>query len=156
MKKSFLYISVLTLLLSKASIAQDDVYPAAKQSKKTAITNATVHVGNGNVIENGTVVFDNGKITYAGAAAGAPSAETTIDAKGKHVYPGIILPASNLGLQEISGVRGSTDVNEIGELNPSVRSIVAYKAESIVTNTCLLYTSPSPRDVEESRMPSSA
>jgi len=27
---------------------------------------------------------------------------------------------------------------------------------SIVTNSCLLYTSPSPRDVEESRMPSSA
>ena len=25
-----------------------------------------------------------------------------------------------------------------------------------VPNTCLLYTSPSPRDVEESRMPSSA
>ena len=106
MKKSFLYISVLALLLSKAMVAQDDVYPAAKQAKKTAITNATVHVGNGNVIENGTVVFDNGKITYAGATAGAPSAETTIDAKGKHVYPGIILPASNLGLQEISGVRG--------------------------------------------------
>ena len=135
MKKTFLYISVLTFLLSKATIAQDDIYPAAKQSKKTAITNATVHVGNGNVIENGTVVFDNGKITYAGSATGAPSAETTIDAKGKHVYPGIILPASNLGLQEISGVRGSTDINEIGELNPSIRTIVAYKAESIVTNT---------------------
>ena len=28
-----------------------------------------------------------------------------------------------------------------------------YNSES---NTCLLYTSPSPRDVEESRMPSSA
>lgn len=135
MKKSFLYISALTLLLSKSVAAQDDVYPAAKQSKKTAITNTTVHVGNGTVIENGTVVFDNGKITYAGAASGAPSAEATIDGKGKHVYPGIILPASNLGLIEISGVRGSTDVNEIGELNPSVRSIVAYKAESIVTNT---------------------
>lgn len=135
MKKSFLYISALTLLLSKSAVAQDDVYPAAKQAKKTAITNTTVHVGNGTVIENGTVVFDNGKITYAGAASGAPSAETTIDGKGKHVYPGIILPASNLGLIEISGVRGSTDVNEIGELNPSVRSIVAYKAESIVTNT---------------------
>lgn len=134
MKKSFLYISVLTLLLTKAS-AQDDVYPAAKQSKKTAITNAVIHVGNGTVIENGTVVFDNGKITYAGSASGAPSAETTVDAKGKHVYPGIILPASNMGLQEISGVRGSTDVNEIGDLNPSVRSIAAYKAESIITNT---------------------
>ena len=28
--------------------------------------------------------------------------------------------------------------------------------ESILYSTCLLYTSPSPRDVEESRMPSSA
>ena len=30
------------------------------------------------------------------------------------------------------------------------------KAESAVKTGCLLYTSPSPRDVEESRMPSSA
>ena len=28
--------------------------------------------------------------------------------------------------------------------------------KAIMTNPCLLYTSPSPRDVEESRMPSSA
>ena len=32
----------------------------------------------------------------------------------------------------------------------------AYLAGGEVTETCLLYTSPSPRDVEESRMPSSA
>lgn len=134
MKKTFLYTGLLSLVLSTAT-AQDDVYPAPKQNKKTAITNAVIHVGNGTVIENGTLVFDNGKITYSGAAAGAPSAETTVDAKGKHVYPGIILPASTLGLQEISGVRGSTDINELGELNPSIHSIVAYKAESIVTNT---------------------
>ncbi len=134
MKKTLLYTGLLSLVLSTAT-AQDDVYPAPKQNKKTAITNAVIHVGNGTVIENGTLVFDNGKITYSGAAAGAPSAETIVDAKGKHVYPGIILPASTLGLQEISGVRGSTDINELGELNPSIHSIVAYKAESIVTNT---------------------
>lgn len=134
MKKTLLYTGLLSLVLSTAT-AQDDVYPAPKQNKKTAITNAAIHVGNGTVIENGTLVFDNGKITYSGAAAGAPSAETIVDAKGKHVYPGIILPASTLGLQEISGVRGSTDINELGELNPSIHSIVAYKAESIVTNT---------------------
>ena len=29
-------------------------------------------------------------------------------------------------------------------------------SKAYVTNGCLLYTSPSPRDVEESRMPSSA
>ena len=30
------------------------------------------------------------------------------------------------------------------------------KGRKKLTNACLLYTSPSPRDVEESRMPSSA
>ena len=39
---------------------------------------------------------------------------------------------------------------------PSVY-IVKFKEVNIVSiNSCLLYTSPSPRDVEESRMPSSA
>jgi imidazolonepropionase-like amidohydrolase len=137
MKKIIVTLSAL-VSFTAAVFAQDDVYPAAKQSKKTAIVGATVHVGNGQVIENGTVVFDNGKIVYAGDAAAAPKAENTIDAKGKQVYPGLILPSSNLGLQEISGVRGSTDINEIGEFNPSVRSIAAYKAESVVVNTLRL------------------
>ena len=51
------------------------------------------------------------------------------------IIQGLILPASTLGLQEISGVRGSNDFNEIGEINPSVRSIVAYDAESKIINT---------------------
>jgi imidazolonepropionase-like amidohydrolase len=137
MKKIIVTLSAL-VSFTAAVFAQDDVYPAAKQSKKTAIVGATVHVGNGQVIENGTVVFDNGKIVYAGDAAAAPKAENTIDAKGKQVYPGLILPSSNLGLQEITGVRGSTDINEIGEFNPSVRSIAAYKAESVIVNTLRL------------------
>ena len=37
---------------------------------------------------------------------------------------------------------------KISELNWQTGSMIAY--------ICLLYTSPSPRDVEESRMPSSA
>ena len=137
MKKIIVTLGAL-VSFTAAVFAQDDVYPAAKQNKKTAIVGATVHVGNGQVIENGTVVFDNGKIVYAGDAAAAPKAENTIDAKGKQVYPGLILPSSNLGLQEISGVRGSTDINEIGEFNPSVRSIAAYKAESVIINTLRL------------------
>jgi len=87
MKKIIVTLSAL-VSFTAAVFAQDDVYPAAKQNKKTAIVGATVHVGNGQVIENGTVVFDNGKIVYAGDAAAAPKAENTIDAKGKQVYPG--------------------------------------------------------------------
>jgi hypothetical protein len=32
-------------------------------------------------------------------------------------------------------VRGSNDVNELGEMNPNVRSIVAYNSDSKITNT---------------------
>ena len=37
-----------------------------------------------------------------------------------------------------------------------LRGHVRLEIENILSLTCLLYTSPSPRDVEESRMPSSA
>ena len=40
------------------------------------------------------------------------------------------------------------------ELNANCDLIQKYNIRNV--STCLLYTSPSPRDVEESRMPSSA
>ena len=40
--------------------------------------------------------------------------------------------------------------------NLLVRIKLQLKRDGTVTSSCLLYTSPSPRDVEESRMPSSA
>jgi imidazolonepropionase-like amidohydrolase len=59
-----------------------------------------------------------------------------VDAKGRQVYPGLILPVTDLGLKEIAnGVRGSNDYEEIGDLNPSVRSIVAYNTDSKIINT---------------------
>ena len=42
-----------------------------------------------------------------------------------------------------------------GELDPAVKELI-YVAVSITNNCCLLYTSPSPRDRQKSRMPSSA
>ena len=46
----------------------------------------------------------------------------------------------------------------VGQANPADRPIVGKRFNSVKVqvNHCLLYTSPSPRDVEESRMPSSA
>ncbi|MEY4728241.1 MAG: hypothetical protein RLZZ390_765, partial [Bacteroidota bacterium] len=55
--------------------------------------------------------------------------------KGKHVYPGLILANSNLGLIEINSVRATADATEIGEYNPSIRSLVAYNTDSKVINT---------------------
>ena len=38
----------------------------------------------------------------------------------------------------------------------SLGSNLKFEEREDIANSCLLYTSPSPRDVEESRMPSSA
>jgi hypothetical protein len=40
-----------------------------------------------------------------------------------------------LGLVEVPSVRATRDVDELGELNPNVRSIVAYNTDSRVINT---------------------
>lgn len=111
------------------------MYPAPKQTGTTVISNATIHTGTGDTIENGTVVITDGKIVSVGKNASGPAGATIIDARGKHVYPGLILPVSNLGLIEISSVRASNDVQEIGDLNPNIRSIVAYNTDSRVINT---------------------
>ncbi|MES2882965.1 MAG: amidohydrolase family protein [Bacteroidota bacterium] len=132
MKKILL---ILTLSLSLGVVAQENVYPAAKQTATIVITNATVHVGNGNTINNASIVITDGKITAVGANITPPAGATRVDATGKHVYPGLILPVSNLGLVEIGAVRASNDAQEIGDMNPNIHSLSAYNSDSKVINT---------------------
>lgn len=128
-------LSILALCVITTGFSQETIYPAPKQSKPIVVTNATVHVGNGQVIENASIVIVDGKISAVGKDVSVPAGATTVDAKGKHVYPGLILPISNLGLVEIGSVRATSDVREIGDLNPNVRSIVAYNTDSEIINT---------------------
>ena len=44
-------------------------------------------------------------------------------------------------------------INQYEESNKKFREMIF---DTVLYSDCLLYTSPSPRDVEESRMPSSA
>ncbi len=87
------------------------------------------------MVENASIVIVDGKITAIGTNVSVPAGSEMVDAKGKHVYPGIILPASSLGLIETGAVKASSDVREIGDMNPNVRSIVAYNTDSKVINT---------------------
>lgn len=132
MKKIFFY--TLCIFIAFNISAQETILPALPQKETIALTNATIHVGNGQVINNGTVVFKNGKITEVGATASTAGAKL-IDCKGKHIYPGLILTASQLGLIEVPSNRATVDGAEIGEMNPSIRSLVAYNTDSKVTNT---------------------
>jgi len=134
--------SIINYILSAATIAfaatagaQPTVYPAKPQTQPIAVTGATIHVGNGKVIEDGTLLFEDGKITYAGESTPIPSGSLTIDASGKHVYPGFIAPNTNLGLVEVESVRATIDYAEVGENNVHVRSLIAYNTDSKVINT---------------------
>jgi imidazolonepropionase-like amidohydrolase len=133
MRKIFLSLASICSLLRLN--AQETVYPAPKQTTSVVVINATVHQGNGEVIENATIVMTDGKIAAVGKNVTIPPGATTVDAKGKQVYPGLILPVSNLGLVEMPSVRATTDVQELGDLNPNVRSIVAYNTDSKIINT---------------------
>jgi imidazolonepropionase-like amidohydrolase len=133
MKKIFFALITLGVLLSANS--QSNVLPAAAQKTVIAIKNATVHTGEGTVIENATIVIENGKITAVGMDVKVPAGAEVTDAAGKQVYPGLVLPTSNLGLIELSSIKASNDTREIGDMNPNIRSIVAYNTDSKVINT---------------------
>jgi imidazolonepropionase-like amidohydrolase len=134
MKKIFI-ILLISLINSQTSFCQPDIYPAPENKGIIVLTNATIHVGNGTVIENGTIIINKDKIEKIGTALATPAGAQVFDVKGKQVYPGLISASSNLGLKEVSGgVRGTNDYDEIGTMNPSVRSIVAYNTDSKVTN----------------------
>lgn len=121
------------MLASLGLNAQETMHPSPAQTKKIVISGGTLHIGNGQVIENGTLSIEKGKIKIE---TGAVSGDVErIDATGKHVYPGVIAPNTNLGLVEVSSTKSTADFDELGEMNPSIRSIVAYNTDSKVINT---------------------
>ncbi|HRP32066.1 MAG TPA: amidohydrolase, partial [Agriterribacter sp.] len=66
--------------------AQDDVYPAKTYKGLLFITNGTVHVGNGQVLENTTIAVNDGKIVRLGKDLPIPQDDVkVINAKGKQV-----------------------------------------------------------------------
>lgn len=125
---------ILGLCLVVGSIGFAQQTPASVQQSAITITGATAHIGNGQIVENSNIIIEAGKITSVGGAM-SPTKGRVIDAKGKHVYPGIIAPAKSLGLIEINAVRASDDEDEIGDLIPNVRSLIAYNAESKVVES---------------------
>ncbi|TXC79012.1 amidohydrolase family protein [Luteibaculum oceani] len=107
-------------------------------AQQTLISNATLHLGNGEIIENGFIgLGSNGEIDYLGVSAPLNAYKEEIDATGKHVYPGFIVPNTTLGLVEISAVRASRDHAETGSFNPNVRSLIAFNCESDIIPTAM-------------------
>lgn len=136
MKKIF-YILLTSMFIVNIGVAQTPV-PAKAQSKAIALIGGVAHLGNGQVIQNSIITFDKGKLTaVADATTTKPDLSTheVINITGKHIYPGFILPNSQVGLQEVSTIRAMNDNSERGEMNPNIRSQISYNTDTEFTPT---------------------
>ena len=87
----------------------------AVNAQSIAITNARIHTVAGPVIERGTVVITNGKITAVGANVTVPTGARVIDAAGKVVTPGFLDSSTGLGTVEIDADDPSNDQSVTGD-----------------------------------------
>lgn len=129
--------SLYTLLLfCLGLLVQAQQTPAANQTASILIQGATLHIGDGSIIENGMIGIANGKITEIGVNGSQQNSyESTLNANGQHVYPGFIAANSTVGMVEIDAIRPTNDLNEIGTFLPNIRTIIAYNAESKVVES---------------------
>lgn len=130
-------LGILYVFLTLQLNAQVPV-PAGPQEKPIALMNGIIHIGNGAIIENGIITIHDGKLSSVGDARTVKidlSGYEVINVSGKHVYPGLILANSTLGLVDINSVRATRDYQEVGEFTPNVRSAIAYNTDSEVIPT---------------------
>ncbi|MFC1660236.1 amidohydrolase family protein [Gemmatimonadota bacterium] len=101
-----------------------------------ALVGGTVHPVAAPEIQEGVVIVRSGRITAVGSASqiSVPDDITRIDATGKHVYPGMIDPLTNLGIVEFGSVSQASDVSETGIFNPHVRAVPAIVPYSAAIN----------------------
>ena len=134
MKNYILSLLGIAFLITGSVNAQVLPVPAKKQNVPVVLTGGTIHTGTGKVIKNGVITFNDGVITAIGEAGQVPipGEAKAINVEGKHIYPGLILMNTNLGLSEIGMVDVTHDYSELGQINPGVRSLVAYNTDSHV------------------------
>ena len=123
-------VAVVTFLLSPTVAKAQVRMTVPPQSEAVALRGATIHTVTNGVIENGTILFENGVIRAIGTDVEIPTGTRVVDVSGKHIYPGLIDAYSTVGISEIGSVDVSSDVNELGDFNPNVRAEVAVNAES--------------------------
>ena len=122
-------LTILVILITINTSAQ----------KASLFIGGIAHLGNGEVIKNSAISIKNGKFDLVADASLIridPSAFDTIyKIYGKHIYPSFIIPNTTMGITEIDAVRASRDFNETGEINPNIRSLIAYNTDSKLTKT---------------------
>ncbi len=127
---SGVFVLISAVLCPADSSPASEEIPGAPQRKPIALTNAVIHTVSGAVIEDGTLIFSDGRITEIGRGLSTPEGTKVIDLDGGHVYPSLIEAHSQIGLTEIAAVRATQDGSETGSINPNVKAHVSVNPDS--------------------------
>ena len=125
-----LAFATLAYLAAFPQIAGAQTPAASPATSVYAIKGAKVYTISGAPIENGIVVIRDGKIAAVGANVAIPSDAQVIDATGLELYPGLFDPVTQIGLNEISQVSATMDVDELGDYNPELVAATAVNPAS--------------------------
>ncbi|MEM6685578.1 MAG: amidohydrolase family protein [Bacteroidota bacterium] len=109
MRKSYLLLFVCFCCYS---VFGQDYFPKndgvkTENNTITAFTNAKIYVTPTQVIDNGTLIIQNGKVVQTGTNVSIPKNATVVDLTGKNVYPSFIDPFSDFGIQKPKRSRGN-------------------------------------------------
>ena len=136
-------VSFCAMLLAGTVTAQPKATATAKPSasaaldpsKPIAITGGKLLTITRGAIENGVLVFENGRISAVGSASSVkvPANAQVIDVTGMTVYPGLIDSETHLGLTEIEADKMTNDLVEPSdEIMPNMHVSDAFHAETVL------------------------
>lgn len=147
MKRVF-QLLIITLMVPLLSFGQEDDQVMKARGGKFALTNAKIYTVTNGIIENGTLLINNGVIEAVGADVKIPADAEVIDCKGKEIYPGMIDSGTKLGLSEIGSIAEANDFSESGELTPQMQALSAVNPNSVaipvtrVSGVTTVWTAP--------------
>jgi imidazolonepropionase-like amidohydrolase len=107
--------------------------PRANGNGTYVLEGVTVHPASNPVIPDARVLVQNGKIARVSAGDAPfdkPAGAVALDAKGMHVYPGMIDAATVLGLTELGSARETHDYAEGGDFQPDLRASTGINPDS--------------------------
>lgn len=112
-----IFVLILVFILTNVALSQEQIL----------IKNGKIVPVVGEVIPNGSLLIQNGKIAKIGTDIEIPPLATVIDAEGKCVYPGLVAAMTAVG---VTGYPGSgNDVNELGVVTPQIDAFDAINPE---------------------------
>ncbi len=95
-----------------------------------AFTNATIIVDAQTTLQNATLLIKAGKIEQVGTNLAVPSGYTTVDLKGKYMYPSLIDMYTSYGLPDVERPRGGNPFGGPEQIESKTKG--AYNANQAI------------------------